>query len=694
MRNWLRSPTLLKLFVGQHVLNGLSVALCVMAVAALASALFGFAAGQPATLGAISASISDFPAPWRVKARTLLIGFGLAVVSTALILLAGASPTALVVAIGLVAFAAGMVTGYGRWALALSAQMLVPMVFVLGLPPAEPARAFQEELLLIAGGGAYILLAILATQLISRNDRRMMASESIREHAAYLRAIARFTDPGVDVAEVYGAAIRQQAALADQLQAARALLLERPRATPERVRLAATIGVLLDSFDAVVAAQCDLPALRDWPAAKTLAARIGVALRAAALDLQHLSIELLTSARPRLPPGHAVATDAMRREAARLAAGDELDPEQRAAAETTVKRLLDARRHIERLEHAITDDAAAAAAIGEVDLSAFAPRRNYDPRQLAQHFRPGSPVLRFAVRLTAAMVAGALVAQTFGGGAGHGNWVLLTIAVIMRASYGWTRQRRDDRIAGTLVGCVVAAVAVAYLPIGALVVVQGAALALTHGFIRSNYRLASVGASVMALVSLHLVNPAEAAPVVARLADTLVGAAIAHLFSHLWPRWEFAEAPRLATRLLQQIDAFAAVALRPDATAQDYRLERKALIEAIAALSDSAARMGGEPEAAQRGLDELTATLIAAHRVVAQLSAARIALRAVDPAEAEQARVEAAAARRWLGGELAAGAAAGEAAIDRDAPFSALKRATRRLVAVAEAYRRAAAATR
>jgi len=694
MRNWLRSPTLLKLFVGQHIVNGLSVAVGVMAVTTLASDAFGFAAGQPATLGAISASVSDFPAPWRVKARTLLTGFGLAVVSTALTLLASPSPTALVVVIGLIAFAAGMVTGYGRWALALSAQLLVPMVFVLGLPPAGPARILQEELLLIGGGAAYVILAILTTRLISRNDRRLMASESIREHAAYLRAVARFTDSSVELSEVYGAAIRQQAALADQLQAARALLLDRPRATPERVRLAATIGVLLDSFDAVVAAQCDLPALRDWPAARTLAARIGVALRAAALDLQHLSLELLTSAKPRLPPGHAVATDAMRREAARLAAGDELDPEQRAAAAATVARLLDARRHIERLERAITNDDAAAAAIGEVDLSAFAPRRNYDPRQLAQQFRPGSPVLRFAVRLTAAMVAGALVAQTFGGGAGHGNWVLLTIAVIMRASYGWTRQRRDDRIVGTLVGCVVAAVAVAYLPIGALVAFQGLALALTHGFVRSNYRLASVGASVMALVSLHLVNPTEAAPAIARLADTLVGAAIAHLFSHLWPRWEFAEAPRLASRLLQQIDAFAAAALRPDATAQDYRLERKALIEAIAALSDSAARMGGEPETAQRGLDELTAMLIAAHGVVAQLSAARIALRAVDPAEADQSRVEAAAARRWLSGELAAGgAAASEPAIDRAAPFAALKRATRRLTAAAEAYRRAAAAS-
>ena len=38
-----------------------------------------------------------------------------------------------------------MVTGYGRWALALSAQLLVPMVFVLGLPPADPARALDNE---------------------------------------------------------------------------------------------------------------------------------------------------------------------------------------------------------------------------------------------------------------------------------------------------------------------------------------------------------------------------------------------------------------------------------------------------------------------------------------------------------------------------------------------------------------------
>ena len=324
MHNWFRSPTLLKLFVGQHIVNGLSVALSVMAVAVAASALFGFAAGQPATLGAISASISDFPAPWRVKARTLLIGFGLALASTSAIQLVGGSGPAAIVAIGLIAFCAGMVTGLGRWALSLSAQLLVPMVFVLGLPPADPARAFVNEAIFAGGGLAYIGLALIATRLSGANDRRLMASECFRELAAYLRAIARFTDPAIDVTEVYGAAIRQQAALG-RATAGGARLASRAAREPRRsgVRLAATIGILLDGFDALVAAQCDLPRLRDVPAARTLMARIGVALRAAALDLQHLSLELLTTAKPGLPPGHATATEAMRREAARLVAGEE-----------------------------------------------------------------------------------------------------------------------------------------------------------------------------------------------------------------------------------------------------------------------------------------------------------------------------------------------------------------------------------
>jgi uncharacterized membrane protein YccC len=594
-------------------------------------------------------------------------------------------------AIGVIAFAAGMVTGLGRWALSLGMQMLVPMVFVLGLPPLAPAAMFRAIGLLAAGGFAYTAVALALTCLVAASDRRMMASECFRELGAYLNAIARFSDPKLDLAEIYGATIRQQAALSEQLQAARALLLAGARKSPERVRLAATIGILLDAFDALVAAQCDLPRLRAAPSAQKLLARIGILLRASALDLQHLSLDLLAHKTPRLPADHSVARDAMRREAFRLIGLEETSEVLRAAISRTMARLDAARVEIQRLERALSDDKAAEAAIGDVDLAAFRPRRSYDIRALRVHLTPASPVFRYATRLSLAMMSGAVVATALGGER-HGNWVLLTIAVILRANYGLTRQRRDDRLIGTLIGCVAAAGAVAYLPVAALVGVQAFALALTHSFLRQNYRLASIGASMVALVSLHLIDPAGAAPILVRLADTIIGAAIAHVFSLFWPSWELAEASRLARRLLARASGFADVALRTDASDQDYRLARKDLIEALAALSDSAARMGGEPRAAQRGLDEMAAMLIAASVFVAHLSAARLGLRDPNAEGSAQARIGAEATRQWIVKQLAADPeSTGDRTEEAVAPLPRLGSTAIGLIDAAHAFERACA---
>ena len=116
-----------------------------------------------------------------------------------------------------------------------------------------------------------------------------------------------------------------------------------------------------------------------------------------------------------------------------------------------------------------------------------------------------------------------------------------------------------------------------------------------------------------------------------RLADTLIGAAIAHLFNYFWPRWEFLEAPQLASRLQAQLAAFASAALRSDVSEHDYRLARKNVIEAMAALSDSAGRMAIEPMTARKGLDEMAELLIRAYSLVAQLSAARLATQTGAP---------------------------------------------------------------
>jgi uncharacterized membrane protein YccC len=677
MPRWPRPPNLLRLFVGQHIINGASVGLGVVAVALVSSAIFGFAAGQPATLGAIAASISDLPAPWREKAKTLGFGFALALLSTVAIQLALPWPVAALVMIGLISFVGGLVTGLGRWAVAVGMQAVIPMVFILGFPRETFPAAVRIELLLAGGGVAYIAFALLATVFTDASARRLVTSESIREFSMYMRAVAGVFDPDQELAAAYGATIRQQSMLSEQLQSARSVLLERPGEKGERMRLAASIGILLDALDALVAAQCDVDLIRQTPEAATVLARIGDALRVGSFDLEHLSLELLTTGRPILPPDHQLAIDALKREAARAEA-EAMDPKARAALVATTWRLVLSLSHIRRLERALSDDETARASIGDVNLAAFIPKRRYAPSALAPHLSLESPVLRFAVRLALAMMAGAVVAQSLGDER-HGNWVLLTIAVVMRAGYGLTKQRRDDRVIGTLIGCVVAAGSVAYLPAGALVAVQGLAVAVTHSFARLNYRVASSGASVTALVSLHLVQPWVSAPILVRLADTLIGAAIAHLFNYLWPRWESSEAPRLASRLQAQLAAFAAAALRADVSDHDYRLARKNVIEAIAALSDSAGRMSSEPMAARKGLDEMANLLIAAYSLVAELSAARLAVQTGAPPlnPAIRERVQG-----LLAGQSGAGAS--------DAPAGPLAAAALAVTSAARNYERVA----
>ena len=211
-----RPQNLTRLFVGQHIINGASVGLGVVAVALVASELFGFVASQPATLGAISASISDLPAPWREKARTLLFGFGLAMLSTIAMQLTLPWPVAALLMIGIISFVGGLVTGLGRWAVAVGMQAVIPMVFILGFPRETFPAAVRIEMLLAAGGVAYVAIALLATVFTDASARRMVASETIREFSIYLRAVAGIFDPDRDLAAAYGATIRQQSALAEQ----------------------------------------------------------------------------------------------------------------------------------------------------------------------------------------------------------------------------------------------------------------------------------------------------------------------------------------------------------------------------------------------------------------------------------------------------------------------------------------------
>ena len=104
-------------------------------------------------------------------------GFALALLSTVAIQLALPWPVAALLMIGVISFVGGLVTGLGRWAVAVGMQAVIPMVFILGFPRETFPAAVRIELMFAAGGVAYIAFALLATVFTDASARRMVASE-------------------------------------------------------------------------------------------------------------------------------------------------------------------------------------------------------------------------------------------------------------------------------------------------------------------------------------------------------------------------------------------------------------------------------------------------------------------------------------------------------------------------------------
>ncbi len=198
------------------------------------------------------------------------------------------------------------------------------------------------------------------------------------------------------------------------------------------------------------------------------------------------------------------------------------------------------------------------------------------------------------MRLTLAMWAGLALTVLFPRFA-HAGWILLTIALIMRANYSVTRQRRADRIIGTLAGCVLAAAMQAFVPIEYLLVFVALATGVSHAFGAVNYKVTAASASVSALLLLHFLQPYAHHVLMERIGDTLIGAALSYVFSFLLPTWERNELPRTIAGLLKADRDFAGQAMTRKRVEQSYRLERKRLFDAVAALSGAVRRLADEP---------------------------------------------------------------------------------------------------
>ena len=411
------------------------------------------------------------------------------------------------------------------------------------------------------------------------------------------------------------AAVASEAALAERLQAARDLLFAAPD-SPAARRQTAILLRTIDLRDVLLASRLDVEALGDAAPAKAAREQTASGLRriAAALD----------GSEQALREGSGVA---------------------RSIDGVVVDFAADAPRAIvERMRH-LADDVAQIEALvrggdealplGAEQLRRFVAPEGWPLRALRPHLSLRSPVLRHALRVGLALGSAYFIGRALPW-ASHPHWLVLSVAVVLRGNLQQTLSRRDARVFGTMLGCVIVLVLARVPSPVALSVVFLFAAGMAHSFVTVRYVLTASAATVMALLQSHLVDPASGFAVAERLADTLLGALLAWGFSYVLPSWERRTLPEAIRRALLALQQYARHTLTASAElAVEQRLARRRAYDALGAVAAALQRSGAEPKRVQLPVREVLGLLDQAHRLMAHLSMLRLMLarRSEPPAE-------------------------------------------------------------
>ena len=655
----IRLRAALRVALSHYVANGIGVAIGLMLISAGVHVFFGAAAASAASVGVIVTAPPDLPGPrrgkfWQMLPAPLLglpLFFGVQMLQD--------DPLELGLLIVPAAFIAFLAMAWGKRGVPVAIALIFSAVFSMAVPTHEGRNALDAALRTTAyfglGAGLYVVYAVLAHLALNGRYRVQLLADTLLALAELMRVQARrfgradAEEASGDAAPLppdpalTGQLLARHAALADQLQSARDVVLESPR-TPRRQRLAGMLLLVLEMRDHLLACELDLDTLRAQPGHAHGLRALQSVLRDMAGDIEQLADALLMGRMP-LP------VQDRRAQLAGLRWTPEGSDDAAAAAsfaawagpgpspQLLARALADRTGHINdetlRLVAMARGEAEPNLAVVRASWQMFVSPTAWSWSPFLALWRWDAPPLRHALRAALAMGAGYAVSLALPWGT-HAYWILLTIVVVLRGSLAQTLERRNARVAGTLLGCVLAlAVLSTHLsPLG-LIAVLTLAQAVAHGFAVRRYLITAVAATVLGLVQSHMLNTGVSTSfaLFERLADTLIGTGIAWACSYVLPSWERGQIPALVARTVAAQARHARVALGlgqlqavDNAPELAWRLARREAYDSLSALVQATQRSLREPRAVRPPVESLQRLQAHCYQLLAQLTAVKTML--------------------------------------------------------------------
>lgn len=607
-----------------YAINGIAVAIGIGFIQLLATLVVGAGAAQLVVSGATCASLADIPNNTSRTWQRVTVAVGLSFAAALIVDLARPHPVLLGFGVAAIAFCAMMTMTWGARAGAVAFSPILSMIFSMAVPASSHVLGVAGWN--ACGGIAYLVWAIVASIACQRRYRTLALVEAMRGAARLFGSRALVLDSyrhhARDAAPLR-AWVRGEATLADRLQSARDLVFAATTSLHWQ-RDTAILLRLIDLRDLLLASPLDVELLGDDPVSQSLVGHVADTLREIGARMDAAADALRDGVLP---------TAAVMRHpdfASRMAAVDmAADDARRRLLPALVSRQLrmtDDVARVHRLLHGETESLPLTAS----QLQRFVSTEGWPLQALRAHWQSDSLVLRHAIRTSLALCAAYFIALALPWGS-HPYWLVLSVAVVLRGTLGDTLARRNARVLGTMLGCLLV-VALSHLP--SLDAARGiflAALATAHAFATQRYWLTATAASIMALMQSHLVNPGAGFAIAERVADTLLGAMLAWIFSYVLPSWERNGARNGIERVFANLRTYAAYALKARADdAVEERLARRKAYDALASLGNALQRSSVEPERVRLPVRQIATLLDHGERMMAHLSMVRLLLASMD----------------------------------------------------------------
>jgi uncharacterized membrane protein YccC len=553
----------------------------------------------------------DIPGSIKRKVNAILISIGLTMVITAIILFSKPFLLLLLIALIVISFVVSLISVYGFRASLVSFSGLLAMVLAFAIQKQTPQEILIQVALMGVGGLWYLVVSFVFQKLAPKKDQNQLLSDTLLLIGEYLKLRAKLLTKKTKRDKLLKQIFVLQHQINEKHETLReTLFTERKRSGRSRYEEKQLLIFLssINIFELIEATHLDYKMIDEifghrkefLKASKTLNKLMGNHLiRLSELLIQNdkipnndTLIKALSRANESITNYINIVKLPKAREGALLLKNLYDYQEQLLLEIRAIRRAMENVKEASKIS------------LRRQDSSQFLTLQEYRLNVFIQNLSLDSKLFRHSLRFTIAIIFAYLLGFFFD--IQNTYWILLTIVVIMRPSYGLTKVRSKDRIIGTFIG---AAVAVGIVLITQNVVVYSilaiGSLVLAFSLIQQNYKSAAALITISIVFVYSFINPNAFEVIQYRVIDTIIGSTIAVVANYvLFPSWEVDNLTQVLLNALKMNRKYllATRELYQDTSKHklSYNVARKDAFLAIGNLNAAFQRLTQDPKSKQK----------------------------------------------------------------------------------------------